>query len=251
MSALPRDGTGMSDGQAQPQSEPSMEEILASIRRIISEDEQEPETPAESESGPEAAAPPEPPEPPEPEPAPEPPAAPEPEAAPKPAAAEAAEPDAEPDVLELTDIVEEAAEPAPEPEPPPPPPPVAEAQPEPAPMPEPEPEPEEPVEVELREPPPPPREPEPEPEPEGSRLVGPPAAQSSMDSLSALAAVMERQRTGPAIGDGGRTIEDLVKEVMRPMIREWLDANLPALVERLVDKEIGRIARRAEDAADQ
>ena len=41
--------------------------------------------------------------------------------------------------------------------------------------------------------------------------------------------------------------EDLVKEVMRPLIREWLDANLPALVERLVEREIRHLAETAED----
>ena len=44
-----------------------------------------------------------------------------------------------------------------------------------------------------------------------------------------------------------RTLEDLVKEIMRPMIKEWLDSNLPPLVERLVGREIDRLARRAED----
>lgn len=43
--------------------------------------------------------------------------------------------------------------------------------------------------------------------------------------------------------------EDLVKEMMRPMIREWLDANLPALVEGLVEREIRRLAKTAEDRA--
>ena len=41
--------------------------------------------------------------------------------------------------------------------------------------------------------------------------------------------------------------EELVKEVMRPLIREWLDANLPALVERLVEREIRHLAEIAED----
>jgi cell pole-organizing protein PopZ len=40
----------------------------------------------------------------------------------------------------------------------------------------------------------------------------------------------------------GMTVEDLVIEALRPMLRSWLDANLPQLVERLVDREIRRIS---------
>lgn len=40
-----------------------------------------------------------------------------------------------------------------------------------------------------------------------------------------------------------RTIEDLTKELLKPMLRDWLDDNLPPLVERLVREEIERVAR--------
>jgi cell pole-organizing protein PopZ len=40
-----------------------------------------------------------------------------------------------------------------------------------------------------------------------------------------------------------RTLEDLVREMMRPMLKTWLDDNLPALVERLVRAEIERVSR--------
>jgi len=40
-----------------------------------------------------------------------------------------------------------------------------------------------------------------------------------------------------------RTLEDLMKEMLRPMLREWLDENLPSIVERLVQAEIERVAR--------
>ena len=49
---------------------------------------------------------------------------------------------------------------------------------------------------------------------------------------------------GPALGDGGKTIEDLVKEMLRPMLKEWLDKNLPPMVERYVEREISRLTRR-------
>ncbi len=48
-----------------------------------------------------------------------------------------------------------------------------------------------------------------------------------------------------------KTLEDLVKEMLRPMLQHWLDNNLPTLVERLVRQEIERVARgrRASRAA--
>jgi cell pole-organizing protein PopZ len=39
------------------------------------------------------------------------------------------------------------------------------------------------------------------------------------------------------------TVEDLMKEMLRPMLKAWLDDNLPALVERLVQAEIERVTR--------
>ena len=40
-----------------------------------------------------------------------------------------------------------------------------------------------------------------------------------------------------------RTLEDLVREMLRPMLKSWLDNNLPGMVERLVRAEIERVAR--------
>lgn len=41
-----------------------------------------------------------------------------------------------------------------------------------------------------------------------------------------------------------RTVEDLVKEILRPMLKDWLDKNLPGIVERLVKAEIERVSRQ-------
>ncbi len=49
---------------------------------------------------------------------------------------------------------------------------------------------------------------------------------------------------GPFIGGNGKTVEDLVKEMLRPMLKEWLDRNLPPMVERHVEREIARLTRR-------
>ena len=174
-------------------SEPSMEEILASIRRIIADEK---DAPAATEE-----------------------------------AAGATE-----EVLELTQMVQDdgsvvdVRQEVPEPEP------------EPAPEPEPEPA----------------LEPEPEPEAapmnkqEADALLSDLAATAATSSLEALAHTVQSERkasfTGVTpIGLGGRTLEDLVMELMRPMLKEWLDQNLPPVVERIVQKEVERIARRVQD----
>ena len=45
------------------------------------------------------------------------------------------------------------------------------------------------------------------------------------------------------LGNHGLTIESMMREMLRPMLKEWLDEHLPSVVERMVEKEIGRISR--------
>lgn len=45
------------------------------------------------------------------------------------------------------------------------------------------------------------------------------------------------------LAENARTLEDLVRDMMRPMLKEWLDENLPGLVERMVRTEIERVSR--------
>lgn len=206
--------------------EPTMEEILASIRRIISDDE-----PAPTNKG---AAPVSPAAKPAAEPAPAEAAAadlgqddidamfasfdgPEPEAAPepKPEPAVAKEPapakpqpkielDADVDVLELTDDM--ATEARFTPAPPPPPRPVTVSPPPPSPAPS-----------------------------AGERLTSPGTEETVGAAFNSLAHTI--------LSNNARTIDDVVKEMLRPMLKQWLDDNLPPLVERLVRAEIERVAR--------
>ncbi len=46
------------------------------------------------------------------------------------------------------------------------------------------------------------------------------------------------------IGDGALTIEAIVRESVKPYLKEWLDVNLPAIVERIVKKEVAHIMDR-------
>lgn len=48
---------------------------------------------------------------------------------------------------------------------------------------------------------------------------------------------------GLGLGNSGATIESLMRDMLRPMLKEWLDENLPAVVERMVEREISRISR--------
>jgi cell pole-organizing protein PopZ len=49
--------------------------------------------------------------------------------------------------------------------------------------------------------------------------------------------------TQTVLVQNARTLEDLVREMLRPMLKTWLDDNLPGMVERLVRAEIERVSR--------
>jgi cell pole-organizing protein PopZ len=202
---------------ADAQAEPTMEEILASIRRIISEDD--------------TGAPPA-------------------DAAP----AAAAEPDFGDEILELNEPVMEMPETVspdfdfdalpvddepevaleeiivedrweePEPVAPPPPAPVAAA----------------PVAAPVYAPAPQPA-PAPSPFPFDQGLVSNPIA----DQTSTVFAKLAPNTTLPGMFISGNTVEAMVGELIKPMLKDWLDANLPRIVEEKVEAEVARIARRS------
>jgi uncharacterized protein len=250
--------------------EPSMEEILASIRRIISDDD----TAAKAAGAvpPKAATPPAPP------PRAEAPSRPASVAPQKPVSpvlrtpaaiqndieAVLAEPEklvigpspkaagngaadlADPDILELTEEMAAVEPPEPEPD-------MRasnfrtiDGQPD----------------VFFAETPEPETEPEPEPEPEDEPAFAMPSEppppsfgydnphssspnSSSIISQATSAAVDSafNQLAQSVFTQNGRTIEDLVRDMLRPMLKSWLDDNLPGLVERLVRAEIERVSR--------
>ena len=160
-----------------------MEEILASIRRIISEDDA-PEDKAEA-------------------------AAPEPE--PEPDFGPVAEEEPEEDVLELTETYDakpamsigdiDAYEPAP------------------APAPKPEPKPY-------------------VPEARGSGLVSERVESQAASAFGSLSSSL-------LVPHSDRTLEDVTRELLRPLLQQWLDAHLPAIVEEQVRVEVERIARQS------
>jgi len=186
-----------------------MEEILASIRRIISEDDA-PEADAKdtAPAAVEAPAEPEPASAPVAEAAPGPePAAAAPAPAPEPEPEPAAAADDDDDALELTEKVEThgdldiyAADPAPA------------AAPEPAPA----------AEAPASAP--------------AAKLVSDTAAAAAASAFGQLSQVV-------AMPAEGRTLEDVVRELLRPMLQQWLDDHLPAIVQESVQAEVERISR--------
>jgi cell pole-organizing protein PopZ len=75
----------------------------------------------------------------------------------------------------------------------------------------------------------------PEPLALGNSLLSQPSAAAVDSAFNTLAHTVLVQNA--------RTLEDLVKEMLRPMLKSWLDDNLPGLVERLVRAEIERVSR--------
>ena len=74
----------------------------------------------------------------------------------------------------------------------------------------------------------------------GSAAIAALAAGAAFDELSRSL----QARDGAEPSRGTNPLEDLVKEAMRPMLREWLDANLNGIVERLVREEIQKVTGR-------
>lgn len=70
------------------------------------------------------------------------------------------------------------------------------------------------------------------------------AARSMRESLAALAMMSEPAAQPKIVRSGETSLENLTRELMRPMLAQWLDENLPEIVERLVKDEIARIARK-------
>ena len=89
-----------------------------------------------------------------------------------------------------------------------------------------------------------------------NKIVQPPfdtgviSPQPLNETTSQFSVATPAKRSSQSMEVSACTIEDLVQEILRPMIKEWLDDNLPALVKRLVRREFRRISRRTADGID-
>ena len=79
----------------------------------------------------------------------------------------------------------------------------------------------------------------------GSPIVSGATQTASADPLQELAKALLNRRD-IAIGNRDMTLEGLIREILRPLLKEWLDDNLPYLIERLVKKEIDHMVNKAE-----
>jgi len=90
-------------------------------------------------------------------------------------------------------------------------------------------------------------EPVPSQQARNSELVSGSAASVATGAFAKLSQALQRTPEADSVADGsGRTVEQFVEDIARPMLKDWLDEHLPAIVERLVQKEIQKISRRAE-----
>jgi uncharacterized protein len=79
---------------------------------------------------------------------------------------------------------------------------------------------------------------------DASGLIAPAAAAAAAASMGSLLRAVSSERGAP-VYRGGPSIEDVVREEIRPILKDWLDTHLPPLVERLVRAEIERVINRA------
>ena len=69
-------------------------------------------------------------------------------------------------------------------------------------------------------------------------------AQSLRHSFSALQTLAEPGAAPQIVRSGETSLEGLTRDLLRPMLKEWLDSNLPPIVEAMVEREITRITKK-------
>jgi cell pole-organizing protein PopZ len=79
-------------------------------------------------------------------------------------------------------------------------------------------------------------------EPANEGLTTEQTAGAMRESLAALKMLAEPGAQPQIVRSGETSLEGLVREMLRPMLAQWLEQNLPAIVDRLVQAEIARIA---------
>ncbi|MFN2099363.1 DUF2497 domain-containing protein [Altererythrobacter sp. MF3-039] len=81
-------------------------------------------------------------------------------------------------------------------------------------------------------------------EEEDTPLITSSVSSSMQENFAALAMLSEPSAKPQIVRSGETSLEGLVREMLRPMLSEWLDKNLPGMVEKMVKDEIARIARK-------
>jgi len=88
---------------------------------------------------------------------------------------------------------------------------------------------------------------QPKPEPGRERILSSATSGAAAAAFAQLGALpRERRKEGDLpLGGADRTLEDVVREMLRPLLQTWLDEHLPGMVERLVRDEIARVVGEA------
>jgi uncharacterized protein len=83
------------------------------------------------------------------------------------------------------------------------------------------------------------------PAPDAGRLLSKASAQAAAAAFARLDAPPQSDSAGSPAGSGAPSLDDIVRDALRPLLQRWLDEHLPALVERVVREEIARVAQDA------
>jgi len=82
----------------------------------------------------------------------------------------------------------------------------------------------------------------------GAGIISDIAAEATTDAMAHLASNMYMEHDDPnrVITPGRITLEDVVRDMLRPMLKTWIDSNLPNMVEKLVKRELDKISKNAQ-----
>ncbi|HEY3911329.1 MAG TPA: DUF2497 domain-containing protein [Stellaceae bacterium] len=86
------------------------------------------------------------------------------------------------------------------------------------------------------------------PERSRERILSPATSEAAATAFARLGAIPRERRPAAdlSIGEHARTLEDIVRDSLRPLLQGWLDEHLPGIVERLVREAITRVVAEAE-----
>ncbi len=90
----------------------------------------------------------------------------------------------------------------------------------------------------------PPAPPADQPQTAGEDIVSDTTSSATTAALGELSRAMEEKMSRLRLGDGDATVSEIVKALLRPMLRQWIDENLPGIVERVVRREIQKLVDR-------
>ena len=79
------------------------------------------------------------------------------------------------------------------------------------------------------------------------RIISAAASGAAAAAFARLGAMPHERRNETELPLGGveRTLEEVVRDMLRPLLQDWLDGHLPGIVERLVREEIARVVGEA------